>query len=199
MVVESCTRGIEMFAKLKDIDLSQLRTVIQCARFHVEDVSSGLNDGTYEASENTDLPQKESALEALETWFQFASNETLLNGIASKIRERSDCSEQEAMVYAKSILDTEKTFSYERWRHGGWYVSGVSYPSGCCGCVSNNYADKKWRIVCDERRGNLNETGDFTFPSREAAARAEQLLTIEAWREALTETPQEPDVQRPRG
>jgi len=41
---------------------------------------------------------------------------------------------------------------YSNWRHGGWYVDNIRYPSGAAGCVSNNYADKKWRIVCDDRR-----------------------------------------------
>lgn len=54
---------------------------------------------------------------------------------------------------------------YERWRHGGWYVTNCTYPSGAIGCVSNNYPDKKWRIV--------SGTEDVTFPSRDAAAKAE--------------------------
>ena len=65
---------------------------------------------------------------------------------------------------------------YSRWRHGGWYVDNIRYPSGGCGCVSNNYDDKKWRIACDSRRRGLNEPGDYTFPSRDAAARAEREL-----------------------
>lgn len=59
---------------------------------------------------------------------------------------------------------------YSKWRHGGWYVENVDYPDGGSGCVSNNYPDKKWRIAC----------GDFyhvTFPSREAAAKAEYVAT----------------------
>ncbi len=68
------------------------------------------------------------------------------------------------------------TPTYDRWRHGGWYVSNVRYPSGACGCVSRNYPDKKWRIVCDDRRTNIGAPGDFTFPTRDAAARAELAL-----------------------
>jgi hypothetical protein len=56
---------------------------------------------------------------------------------------------------------------YTPWRHGGWYVVNVRYPNGACGCVSNNYEDKKWRIVCDDREG------DHTYKTREAAAIAE--------------------------
>lgn len=61
------------------------------------------------------------------------------------------------------------TFTYSRWRHGGWYVAGVRYPSGACGCVSRNYADGKWRIVCDPRPFVERPT----FKTRDEAAMAE--------------------------
>jgi hypothetical protein len=64
-------------------------------------------------------------------------------------------------------------FEYERWRHGGWYVTNVHYPSGAIGCVSRNYADKKWRIVCDPRPFEQQPT----FKNRDAAALAEWKLT----------------------
>jgi len=72
-------------------------------------------------------------------------------------------------------MRTAATFvpSYSKWRHGGWYTN-VYYPSGACGCVSRNYPDHKWRIVCDSR------PGDNTYPSRDAAARAEYELTGKA-------------------
>lgn len=69
--------------------------------------------------------------------------------------------------------------TYEKWRHRGWYVHDITYPSGACGCISNNYEDKKWRIACDPRRLILNEPGDFTFPARDAAARAELELALQ--------------------
>lgn len=62
---------------------------------------------------------------------------------------------------------------YETWRHGGWYVTNVRYPSGACGCVSNNYSDHKWRIVAENTGPGVAE--DCTFPSRDAAARAEYI------------------------
>lgn len=64
-------------------------------------------------------------------------------------------------------------FQFEKWRHGGWYVLNVRYPSGAVGCVSRNYPDGKWRIVCDERKG------EHTYPNRNAAARAERALAAE--------------------
>jgi hypothetical protein len=68
---------------------------------------------------------------------------------------------------------------YSRWRHGGWYVHNVRHLNDACGCVSNNYPDGRWRIVCDGRRKDLGGDGDFTYPTRDAAARAE-LALVEA-------------------
>lgn len=62
------------------------------------------------------------------------------------------------------------TPQYSPWRHGGWYVDNVRYPNGAVGCVSRNFEDKKWRIVCDDR------STDYTYPNRDAAARAERHL-----------------------
>ncbi len=61
--------------------------------------------------------------------------------------------------------------SYEYWRHGGWYVTNIRYPKGGCGCVSSNYPDKKWRIVCGRPYAE-------TFKSRDAAARAEREIVL---------------------
>ena len=76
-------------------------------------------------------------------------------------------------VSGSGIFVPEWKPSYSRWRHGGWYVRNVIYPNGAMGCVSNNYPDNKWRIACDDRCKELGGDGDFTFPSRDAAARAE--------------------------
>ena len=66
--------------------------------------------------------------------------------------------------------------SFTKWRHGGWYVNNVRYPSGAIGCVSNKYDDKKWRIVCDPRAIEEQET----YSTRDAAARAEYELASQA-------------------
>jgi hypothetical protein len=66
-----------------------------------------------------------------------------------------------------TATETTWTPEYERWRHGGWYVTNVTYPSGAVGCVSNNYPDRKWRIACGRPESE-------TYPSRDAAARAER-------------------------
>lgn len=66
-------------------------------------------------------------------------------------------------------------FTYSRWRHGGWYLHGVRYPEGAIGCVSRNYEDQKWRIVCDRRSFAERPT----FRTRGEAAIAEWRLAQE--------------------
>lgn len=68
-----------------------------------------------------------------------------------------------------------RKFIYSPWRHGGWYVLNVQYPSGAVGCVSRNYPDGKWRIACDPRPFEDQPT----FKTRDEAAAAELLLTKE--------------------
>lgn len=66
--------------------------------------------------------------------------------------------------------------TYSPWRHGGWYVDNIRYPSGAVGCVSRNYPDRKWRIACDQRP-DAHEL--HTYPNRDAAARAEREIALE--------------------
>jgi hypothetical protein len=66
--------------------------------------------------------------------------------------------------------------AFSPWRHGGWYVSNNRFPNGSSGCVSNNFRDGKWRIVCDNRRTELDQPGDYTFKTRDEAARAERSI-----------------------
>lgn len=63
---------------------------------------------------------------------------------------------------------------YDKWRHGGWYVGGVTYPSGASGCVSRNFADRKWRIACDPAPFATAPT----YRNRTEAARGEYALTL---------------------
>jgi hypothetical protein len=76
-------------------------------------------------------------------------------------------------------------FTYSKWRHGGWYVKEVRYPSGAVGCVSRNYEDHKWRIVCDPRPFEERPT----FKTRDAAAEAEMQLAIAETDEHVPGTP----------
>lgn len=91
--------------------------------------------------------------------------------VSAKFEGDADTLMQEASAVADAWMP-----SYSLWRHGGWYVHNIRHPNGSCGCVSNNYADGQWRIVCDSRRKEIGEEGDFTYPTRDAAARAERDL-----------------------
>lgn len=48
---------------------NELAAVIDMARSDIDDIESGLEDGTYEQSENADAPAKRLALEAIESFF----------------------------------------------------------------------------------------------------------------------------------
>lgn len=73
------------------------------------------------------------------------------------------------------------TPEFSPWRHGGWYVDNIRYPSGAVGCVSRNYDDRKWRIVCDPRAGAFpGGPHDHTYRNRTEAAHAELHLVIAA-------------------
>lgn len=95
----------------------------------------------------------------------------LIEQIAALVMARSGCNQERATARAHTIVDPNSPLDYSPWRHGGWYVGAVRYPSGACGCVSRNYTDKKWRIVC-------GRPDDETFPNRDAAARAEQAIAL---------------------
>ncbi len=126
----------------------------------------------------------------------------MLNAMAEHFVETGVVGSKESgLTYARMLADHESDLSYEKWRHGGWYVHGVQYPSGAIGCVSNNYPDRKWRIVCDSRRTDLGAEDDHTYPTRVMAARAEQELAKAEWMEFALNKPQaeEAVAERPRG
>lgn len=68
------------------------------------------------------------------------------------------------------VIKSTPRFTYTKWRHGGWYVHGVRYPSGAIGCVAK-LDNGRWCIACDARPGDL-----VTYATREAAAAAEYAL-----------------------
>jgi hypothetical protein len=110
-----------------------------------------------------------------------ACPDDVFEGIARAIHAQSHCTLIEAFEQVPRVVDPSRSFGYTRWRHGGWYVGGVRYPSGACGCLGSDYPDKRWRIVCDDRRQASHEPGDVTLRSRDEAARAEQVLALQAW------------------
>lgn len=64
-------------------------------------------------------------------------------------------------------------FTYEAWRHGGWYVAEVRHENGGSGCVARA-AGGGWAIACP-----ASGWEDLRFPNRDAAALAEwAMVTI---------------------
>lgn len=55
------------------LNLDMLDMVIDNAMAHVDDIAEGLEDGTYEASENTNFPEKKAALAHVQAWHASAS------------------------------------------------------------------------------------------------------------------------------
>ncbi len=82
-------------------------------------------------------------------------------------------------ILAGSLARADWTPSYQPWRHGGWYVN-LQHPGGGCGCVSRNFDDRKWRVVCF----GSHET---TYPNRDAAAYAEREIALAACRAVILE------------
>ena len=82
-------------------------------------------------------------------------------------------------------------FEYDRWRHGGWYVTNLRYPSGAVGCVSRNYDDRKWRVVCDPR--NFTDV-EVAYPTRDAAAAGECALIAQQPSEEVQQIDQATDA-----
>ena len=70
---------------------------------------------------------------------------------------------------------------YSHWRHGGWYVSNLYYPSGAVACVSRNFPDKKWRGVCNVRP----HEDQPTFRNRDEAAHEERAYVLDHWDELV--------------
>jgi hypothetical protein len=86
---------------------------------------------------------------------------------------------EEPTMQTTTQIDASWTPSYASWRHGGYYVTNIRYASGSCGCVSNNYPDRKWRIVCgDESR---------TYRTRDDAAYAEYFIAEQENQATMTE------------
>ena len=56
---------------------------------------------------------------------------------------------------------------FSKWRHGGWYVDNVRYPSGAVGCVGKD-SDGRWRVACGPEW-----LVDLRFSTRVDAANAE--------------------------
>jgi len=65
---------------------------------------------------------------------------------------------------------------YSSWRHGGSYITNVILPGGGCGCIASalHTISGKFESACFDLG---------TFPTRDAAARAERAHAIQLWAE----------------
>lgn len=88
--------------------------------------------------------------------------------------ERVNCPRRRAARYRMDREDWEPT--YEKWRHGGSYVTNLIYPNGAVGCIASaqHTASAKFEIACHHDAG--------TFPTRRAAAFVEREIVNELWR-----------------
>ena len=70
--------------------------------------------------------------------------------------------------------------TYSRWRHGGYYVDNLYYPSGAVGCiVSARYThDGLFHLACDPRPVDQR----VGYRTREEAAYAEREMVLCMWR-----------------
>lgn len=94
---------IEVFSRY--IDLAVLSRLHDCAAQHVEDIETGIDDGTYRAEENTDLPLKRQAVDRLQEFFEEIGFCPRKAGIACKdssteLPERVD----EQLAFAGELL-----------------------------------------------------------------------------------------------
>ncbi len=62
-----------------------LSRIVDMASGHLEDIKSGIEDGTYKAGENLDLPEKLAAVEAAEALYRSSMDEKAPDPEALKI------------------------------------------------------------------------------------------------------------------
>ena len=78
----------------KDTLVAALNLVLSMASSHVEDIETGVEDGTYRASENQNLQQKKDALE-------------VIRSLCASVTDPSD----ESLLRRSLIMDMWLTFS----------------------------------------------------------------------------------------
>ena len=72
------------------IDLNALEVIIGCASRYIEDIETGIEDGTYLASENENLPALQQAFQAVSEWYSANGKEAV-----ASVAVRSDTSEDD--------------------------------------------------------------------------------------------------------
>lgn len=102
----------------------------------------------------------------------FAASRPVAEHIRTKVKAGQEITSADFQPPANTPVGDLWTPEFgERWRHGGWYVTNLQYPSGGIGCVAKR-DDGRWMVACDSRENPP------TYPNREAAARAERVLVL---------------------
>lgn len=137
---------IQVFSRY--IDLAVLSRLHDCAAQHVEDIETGIDDGTYRAEENTDLPLKRQAVDRLQEFFEEIGFSPRKAGIACKdssaeLPERVD--EQlafagELLIRAAAVLGSlsEREQLLVRQASGGAVSAGIAQSLYALSALSNS-------------------------------------------------------------
>lgn len=113
--------------------LCALSTVIGMAQSHVEDIERGIDDGTYCAAENADLPAKQAAVARIATLVaSLHEKESGLNDLISAALRfnTSQIISSQGIPICKGVLDTRER--RHRAAHDGRLAAGSCrrrYPS----------------------------------------------------------------------
>lgn len=95
------------------VSLDLLGVLVSMATAHAEDIEEGLNDGTYDASENEDFPSKKLAI---------AQAQALIDDPA-----HADSNEARAILFMKELQESVETLSGIAEEHGIRTLSDLMY------------------------------------------------------------------------
>ncbi len=91
-------------AAVASLNLDMLSMVIDNARAHVDDIGGGLEDGTYEASENADFPEKKAALAHVEAWHASAIQAQQIDVVAAPVPKADKASSPHSFQPSIDVL-----------------------------------------------------------------------------------------------
>lgn len=101
-------------------------------------------------------------------------------------------------AFIDSVIEPPAPIVFRPWEvngtRRGFYVPQVRFPSGGIGCVTNDTADGKWRIVSAPKGLEPGNPGYASFDTAAQAVHAEHALALAAWRWQIA-TPQEREEQ----
>ncbi len=84
-------------------------------------------------------------------------------------------------AFVASMFGADWAPSFDPWRHGGYYVTNLRYPTGAVGCVAKVGARDQWSIACPDGWG----AHVARFSNRRDAAQAERIHVLDQWAACL--------------